>query len=180
MNTNLILIIAVALLGLISIAEGVLIVMLINSRKDYAKKIRRKYIDRNVDRTVKTLKEKIRDLSEEVERLEQQLDFHKGEVRRYKDKMEDYAYAMNKVTSLYEKACTTISEYVQSGLLIREFSDSRIAYDDFQNTWKDLQFRKYIRTYKLGDIVNEPEELKFLFGTSDMGFLSEIFSKIEA
>ena len=99
---------------------------------------------------------------------------------KYKDKMEDYAYAMNKVTSLYEKACTTISEYVQSGLLIREFSDSRIAYDDFQNTWKDLQFRKYIRTYKLGDIVNEPEELKFLFGTSDMGFLSEIFSKIEA
>ena len=86
MNTNLILIIAVALLGLISIAEGVLIVMLIKSRKDYAKKIRRKYIDRNVDRTVKTLKEKIRDLSEEVERLEQQLDFHKGEVEDTKTK----------------------------------------------------------------------------------------------
>lgn len=180
MNTNLILIIAVALLGLISIAEGALIVMLIKSRKDYAKKIKRKYANRNVNRTIKALREKVSDLNEEVERLENQLDFQKSETKRFKDKIGDYAYAYNKITSLYEKACTTISEYVQSGLLIRQFSDSRTAYDDFQNTWKDLQFRKYIRTYKLGDIVNEPEELEFLFGTSDMGFLSEIFSKLEA
>lgn len=180
MNTNLILAIAIVLLGLVSIAEGALIVMLIKSRKEYAKKIKRRYANKTVERTQRVLKEKINDLYEEVERLEKQLAFHKGEVRRYKEQMSEYAYAMNKVTVLYEKACTTISEYVQSGLLIREFSDSRIAYDDFQNTWRDLQFRKYIKTYKLGDIINEPTELEFLFGTSDMEFLSEIFNKIEA
>lgn len=179
MNTNL-LIAVVAVLGSLVVVEGAIICFLILNRKKFAKKVKKQNSDKSVAKREKVLRNKIADLYGEIERLEKQYNFYKKEAIRYKEKAADYAYAMEEITSLYRKACETISDYVQEGILIKNFSDSKAAYEEFSNTWRDLQVRKYVETYKLENIINDPQDLENLFGTSDMGFLSEVFEKVEA
>lgn len=168
MNTNL-LIAVIAILGGVVCLQGAIICFLFANRKKFAKKVKRE----------KALRNKISSLYAEVERLEKQSNHYKAESKRYKAKASEYAYAMEDIRVLYQKACTTISEYVQAGLLIKSFSESKAAYEDFLATWRDLQIRKYVQTYNLRNIIEDPEELEFLFGTSDMGFLSEVFEQVE-
>lgn len=176
MNTNLLLTI-IAVLGSITILQGAMICFMILNRKKFSKKMKRR--TSVVKKREKTLREQIANLFGEIEKLEKQVAFYKGNMKTYKEKASEYAYAMEEIIRLYQKACTTISEYVQAGLLIKSFSESKAAYEDFLATWRDLQIRKYVQTYNLRNIIEDPEELEFLFGTSDMGFLSEVFEQVE-
>lgn len=172
---NQFLIIIIVMLSIVIIVQGSIIVFLLKNRRDYAKKVKRHHSDSNVARREKGYLEKISDLYSEVERLEQQLSFYKNEVVKWKQKATEYAHAMQDIVELYSKACGTISDYLREGLLIKSFSESSSAYDHFRITWKDLHSRRFIETYKFQEILDDPKELEFLFGTSDMSYLAEIF-----
>ena len=167
MKENLLL---VVLIGVV-MAQGAIIAYLI----DFIKKMKSRNDNKGIARKEKGYLEKISDLYEEVERLEYQLSFYKGEVAKWKEKATEYAYAMEDITVLYGKACETITNYIREGLLIRSFSDSVSAYEHFTNTWRDLNSRRFVETYKFNEILNDPQDLEDLFGTSDMEFLSEVF-----
>lgn len=169
------LIMIIIVLGSAVVLEGLIIAFLIRNRKNFSKKVKKQFSDKNVVRREKGYLEKISDLYQEVERLEKQLVFYKSEVSRWKQKATEYAYAMQDIVELYSKACETISNYLREGLLIKSFSDSSSAYDHFRITWRDLQSRRFIDTYKFQEILDDPEELEFLFGTSDMNYLAEVF-----
>lgn len=168
--------ILIVVLAIAALFEGGVIFCLVENRASFAKKIKDKYLDKNVARKEKGYLTKISDLYEEVERLEKQLVFHKDEIVRWKSKAHDYAYAMQDVAELYGKACGTISDYLREGLLVKSFSQSKSAYEDFHTTWKDLQDRRFIDTYKFQEILDNPNELEYLFGTSDMNVLTEVFN----
>lgn len=174
MNTNL-LIAVIAILGGVVCLQGAIICFLFANRKKFAKKVKKANSNKMVEKREQSYRQKISNLYGEIDRLEKQYSFYKSEAKRYKEKATDYAYAMEDVTKLYRKACETISNYVREGLLIKNFSDSVSAYEQFTSTWRDLNYRKYIETYKFSEVISQPQELEELFGTSDMGILSEVF-----
>lgn len=165
----------IVVLAIAALFEGGVIFCLVEGRISFAKKMKKQYLDKNVAIREKGYLTKISDLYEEVERLEKQLTFYKGELVRWKEKAADYAHAMQDIAELYSKACGTISDYLREGLLIKSFSNSSSAYDHFNMTWKDLQNRRFIETYKFHDILDNPEQLEQLFGTCDMEYLSQVF-----
>lgn len=172
---EILLLIVIAVLSTVVIAQGIVIYFLIKNRRNYARKIKRQNTDKAVARREKGYLEKISNLYSEVERLEGQLSFYKNEVTKWKQKASEYAYAMQDIVALYSKACETISNYLREGYLIRNISDSQSGYEHFKTTWRDLQNRRFIDTYKFNEILDDPDELEFLFGTSDMNYLAEVF-----
>lgn len=165
----------IVVLAIAALFEGGVIYCLVKRNKSFIKKVKTLYLDKNVARREKNYLTKISDLYEEVERLEKQLSFHKDELVKWKEKASEYAYAMQDIVELYSKACGTISNYLREGLLIKDFSNSSSAYEQFNMTWTDLQNRRFIETYKFQNILDNPEQLEYLFGTCDMEYLSQVF-----
>lgn len=170
-----ILLLMVVVLSTVVVLQSVVIGVLVANRKKFAAKIKQKYDVIKVENRNMNYRKKIADLYGEIDSLQRSFNKCNEDKIEYKIKANDYAYAMDKITKLYQVACGTISSYIQSGLLIKDFSENRHAYEDFVNIWRGLQDRQYVRVYKLNQIIDNPKDLEYLFGTSDRGFLSEVF-----
>lgn len=170
------LLVLIAVLVLIVIVQGVIIVRLLNVKNNYAKRIkRRREVEKKKDLKIASLRAKVEEMQKEFSNVDGSTYFHEKEAKKWKKEAREYAYAMQNIVELYGKACETISNYLREGLLIRSFSENTSSYEYFTTTWRDLQSRRYIETYKFRDILDDPEELEFLFGTSDMNYLAEVF-----
>lgn len=170
-----ILIVIITILSVVTVIQGAAIALLIQSRKDFANKIKRKYSCNIVQRKEKGYISKISNLYADVERLERQLHLYKAEMKVWKQKTNIYASEMKQVTLLYSKSCETISNYLREGLLIKSFSDSHVAYEQFKLTWQSLQDRNIVEVFKFQDLLDDSDDLEYLFGTADMQYLSKVF-----
>lgn len=171
---NTILVFIATLFGLASLLEGCLIIFLIRDKRHFASKVKTKASETIFKQTTKYSQE-VNSLRKEMRELRRQQFYCRKELNKWKQKARDYAFAMQDISELYSKACGAISDHLREGFLIKSFSDSDLAYEHFNATWKNLQYRKVIQTYNFQDILDCPDDLEYLFGTSDLNALSEVF-----